>query len=120
MSRSACLGGLLLLLAGGFLVAQEAEKKATGRLPNNYGRIGLTEAQRAKIYGVQMKYGEQIDALIKQVEELRQKRDTEIEAVLTPEQRENLKKLTAETAKKTAAKKGAAKDAAADTKADDK
>jgi regulator of replication initiation timing len=110
----------LLLLAGGFLVAQEAEKKATGRLPNNYAKLGLSDTQRQKIYATQARYGEQIDALVKQVEELRQKRDAEIEAVLTPEQRENLKKLTAETAKKTAAKKGAAKDAAADTKADDK
>jgi len=109
MLRSVCFGGLLLLLAGGFLVAQDADKKATGRLPNNYGKLGLTDAQRQKIYSTQAKYGEQIDALIKQVEELRQKRDAEIEAVLTPEQRENLKKLTAETAKKSAAKKSADK-----------
>lgn len=109
MMRSACLGGLLLLLAGGFLVAQEAEKKASGRLPNNYGKIGLTEAQKQKIYQAQDKYGDQIDALVKQVEALRQKRDAEIDGVLTADQREQLKKLQAETAKKTAAKKGAAK-----------
>lgn len=109
MTRSACLGGLLLLLAGGFLVAQEADKKASGRLPNNYGKIGLTDWQKQKIYSAQEKYGAQIDALVKQVELLREKRDAEIDGVLTPEQRDNLKKLVGETAKKSAAKKNAGK-----------
>lgn len=105
MMRSACLGGLLLVLAGGFLVAQEAEKKASGRLPNNYGKVALTDQQKQKIYGLQERYGKQIDELVEQVEKLRQKRDAEIENVLSQEQRAQLKSLQAETAKKSAAKK---------------
>jgi Spy/CpxP family protein refolding chaperone len=89
--------------------AQESPEKLTGRLPNYYGQVGLSEVQRQKIYALQAQYGDQIDALIRQVEELRQKRDKEVEDVLTAEQKTKLKALTdAAAAKKKTSKTKAA------------
>lgn len=104
---------LVAFVACGLVWAQETPKskakaaaeKVTGRLPNNYAKLGISEAQRKSIYGIQAKYNEQIDALTKQIEDLRGKRDAEIEAVLTPEQKEKLKALQ----KDAAAKKSEAK-----------
>jgi Spy/CpxP family protein refolding chaperone len=88
--------------------AQQSSEKLTGRLPNYYGQVGLSEAQRQKIYGLQAQYGDQIDALVKKVEELRQKRDKEIEDVLSAEQKAKLKALMeAAAAKKKTSKKAA-------------
>jgi len=89
--------------------AASEEEKAAGRLPNNYGKLGLNDKQKKSIYAAQTKYGAEISALIKQVEELRAKRDAEVEGVLTAEQKVKLQELQSETAKKTAAKKAAAK-----------
>jgi Spy/CpxP family protein refolding chaperone len=112
--------GLVALVMCGFVAAQDAGKsvskkeavskkdaaeKVTGRLPNNYGRLGLSDAQRQNIYKIQAKYQEEIEALTKQLEALRQKRDSEIEAVLTAEQKTKLQELQAESAKKKASTK---------------
>ncbi len=88
--------------------AAEAEKPSN-RLPNNYGKLELSGAQKDSIYKVQDQYGSEIEALIKQVETLRQKRDAEIAAVLTDEQKVKLKALLADSAKKAAANKAALK-----------
>lgn len=81
------------------------EEKITGRLPNNYGKLGLSDKQKKSIYAAQSKYATEINALIRQVEELREKRDAEVGAVLTAEQKVKLAELQGETAKKTTAKK---------------
>jgi hypothetical protein len=81
----------------------------THRVPPGYSRLGLTDQQREAIYKVQGKYYPQIQALQKQMDSLRAKRETEIEAVLTPAQKsllaqqEQQKKAAAEK-KKAAAK----------------
>lgn len=73
---------------------EEAKPDAKkGRLPAQYGKLGLTDAQKAKIYGVQGKYEDQLDALEKQINDLKAKRDHEVEAVLTDDQRKILKAL---------------------------
>lgn len=74
--------------------ANKAKTKARGRLPNNWGKLGITTTQREKIYDIQARYNEQIDALEAQLAELKMKRDQEAEAVLTPEQRKQLQQLT--------------------------
>ena len=79
-------------------------KKAAGRLPAQYGKLGLSDAQRQKIYGLQADYGKQIDELEKQINSLKQKENSEIEAVLTPDQKSKLDELLAE-AKKAAAER---------------
>ncbi len=82
-----------------------AEKKEPkGRLPNHYASV-VTEAQREKIYGVQGKYAEQIKKLQEQLEALEAQRDAEIEAVLTPEQRQEVEKLSSAAKSKSKSKK---------------
>ena len=85
--------------------AQAEQEK--GRLPANYGKLGLTEAQKNSIYEVQKKYKSQLDDLEKQLDALKSKRDGEIEMVLSDAQRKILKDLVdaAKEAKKP--KKGA-------------
>ncbi len=87
--------------------ATPAEAKADGakkgRLPANYGKLGLTDAQKTKIYGIQGQYDDQLEALEKQIEALKGKRDVEVETVLSEDQRKILKNLVdaAKEAKKT-------------------
>ena len=69
------------------------EKKSTNRLPSNYGKLGLTDAQKTKIYGVQDKHEKEIDALTEKLKAAKAKRDTEIEAILTPAQKKSLKEI---------------------------
>lgn len=83
--------------------AGQAGEKLTGRLPNGYGQVGVTDAQRQRIYALQNQYAQQIDALVRQVEELRAKRDKDIENVRTPEQKAKLKAINDAAAAKKAA-----------------
>ncbi len=89
------------------------EKKTTNRLPANYGKLGLTDAQKDKVYAINDKYESQLDALEEQLKALRAKRGSETEAVLTSEQKKILKDLTDESKEKTAKPKakGSDKDA---------
>ncbi len=70
----------------------KAEAKK-GRLPANYGKLGLTEPQKVKIYGIQGTYDDQLDELQAKIDALKAKRDQEVEAVLTEDQRKILKNL---------------------------
>jgi TolA-binding protein len=72
--------------------ADPAPKK--GRLPDNYGKLALNDTQKEKIYGIQGSYADKIDALEAQIANLKGKRDQEIEAVLTEDQKKILKSLT--------------------------
>lgn len=80
--------------------AKKPAAEAKGRLPNNYGRIGLSDEQRNKIYGIQGKYDGDIDKLEAQIADLKTKRDTEITAVLNAEQKAKLAELNAASKKK--------------------
>ena len=80
-----------------------------GRLPPYYGDI-VTEAQRRQIYAVQEKYEKQISSLKEQLDAAEKKRDVEIKAILSEEQRAKLKRAQEDGAakrKKTAEKKAA-------------
>jgi hypothetical protein len=95
--------------------AEAAEgKKAKGRLPPYYGDI-VTPAQRDKIYEIQGKFEAQIAGLAEQIKALQQARETEIEGLLTPEQKTLLDKTRdaarAKIQEKAAAKKTASKTA---------
>lgn len=68
---------------------KEKKKEAGGRLPPYYRDI-VTEEQKEQIYGIQGKYADQIAALQKQLDDLRDKQTAEIESVLTPEQKAKL------------------------------
>jgi len=80
-----------------------------GRLPANFGKLGLNDTQKDKIYAIQGSYSDQLDALEAQVAAVKAKRDHEVEGVLTEDQRKVLKNLT-DAAKDKAKKDDVAKD----------
>ena len=120
------VGGASGVLCAPALLAQKAEGKAEAkaaapekpkeksykRLPAYYGDL-VDGKQKEKIYTLQEKWGKQIDELAEQVKALQAKRDAEIEAVLTAEQKVKLEKTRAD-AKAKALEKAAAKKAAED------
>ena len=89
--------------------AEGAKKAARSgdRLPPNYGKIGVNEEQRKKIYEIQNKFDDQIAALQKQIADLRAKEKAEVEAVLTADQKKALQSAIEESQKKSAEKKKA-------------
>ncbi len=114
MLRTLVLGMALVVAAAvsqGFSQApdqpSETTKPSVRRLPNYYSKVGLRQSQRDLIYTIQDRYAEQIEDLIRQVEELRKKRDAEMEMVLTVEQRQELKMLIEEAAAKNSSRKPA-------------
>lgn len=87
-ARLAC--SLALILAFSPASGQDAaKKKFTPRLPAYYGDIVSLE-QRQEIYDLQTRFAEQIAPLQAQLAELTRQRDAQIEAVLTPAQRQRL------------------------------
>ena len=72
-----------------------AAKKPRGRLPAYYGKV-VTDKQREEIYAIQAKFNEEIAKLQEQLETLSTKRDTEIEKVLTDEQRAEIARFKSE------------------------
>jgi hypothetical protein len=81
----------------------EKKEKSAGRLPSHFGQV-VTKEQREKIYAVQAKFTDQILKLRGQIEALETQQKEEVEAVLTPEQREQVAKM-AEDAKSKRSKK---------------
>lgn len=89
--------------------ATSVKRVASGdRLPPNYGKIGLGDEQKKRIYDVQRKYDAQVDALEKQIADLKAKETAEVEGVLTPEQLKLLRAVIEDSKKKSAEKKKAA------------
>ncbi|MFO0801344.1 MAG: hypothetical protein U0804_28090 [Gemmataceae bacterium] len=91
-----------VLVAGGGSVAQDAKKdakkddpapKAKGFLPQNYGKLGLTDTQKQQVYELQAKYNSEIEKLDAKIRELKAARDKEVKAVLTPEQKKRLEEI---------------------------
>lgn len=114
--RFAPLGFALLVVAmATWSPGQEKEKKFRGRLPPYYSSI-VTDQQRQAIYQIQAKYDQQLTALKEQIEAVENKRDAEIEGVLTAEQKLLIKKASDEAAAKRK-KGGEEKVAAADAPA---
>ena len=83
--------------AGSETAAKKARKPQRGRLPNNYGQIGLTPEQIEKIYAIQAGHRVQLQDLQKQLDELKAKQRDEIDAVLTADQRKQLAELTSKS-----------------------
>lgn len=83
------------------------QKKPKGRLPVFYSKV-VSGDQREEIYAIQAKYAPEMDALVEQLVELRNKMQSEIKSVLTPKQVARLKKLRAE-AKQRRAERAAAR-----------
>ena len=88
----------------GAILAQDTGK-AKGRLPANYGKIGLTDEQKQSIYDIMAKYKKESDDLDKKVKDLNTKRKGEIDMVLNEDQKKALKKLTESNKKSEEPKK---------------
>ena len=69
----------------------DAPAKVKGRLPAYYKDI-VDAKQKEKIYTLQADYNGKIDALEEQIKKLTADRDAAVEGVLSPEQKEKLKK----------------------------
>lgn len=67
-----------------------------GRLPDHFGKLGISRTQRERIYEIQAGYREQIEKLQKQIMVLEQEANSEVESVLTDDQRTALRKFVAE------------------------
>ena len=87
------LSGALPLIAQetGKGQAQSSAKKAgkramdpTRRVPNYFGQLALTDAQRESIYKIQARHQPKIDALEKQLDELRARRSRNAKACSPP------------------------------------
>ena len=113
LSMLALLSGLFVLSGG--LVGQDAKKdepkavkkdepKATKKddtsvkvkgvqLPQNWGKIGLSDDQKQEIYRIQAKHNAEIDKLEAQVREHKAARTKEMSGVLTPDQKKRLEEI---------------------------
>jgi hypothetical protein len=84
----------------------------THRVPPGYAKLGLTDQQKEAIYKIQAKYYPQIQALEKQVDALRAKRESEFESILTTPQKKRLAEQEQQKKAEAAARKAAAEKAA--------
>ena len=81
-------------------------KRFARRLPNFYGQV-VSDSQRDKIYGIQSAYFEPIEMLTLRLERLKVERDTQIEAVLSAEQKAKIEALNKDSAARRAATRAA-------------
>jgi Spy/CpxP family protein refolding chaperone len=74
---------------------KEPPTKMRGQLPSNWSKLGLTDEQKQKTYRIRNEYRTKIDALQRQVEELRNKERKELETILTDAQKARLREILA-------------------------
>jgi hypothetical protein len=89
---------------------ERKEQKWKGQLPPHYKNV-VTEEQKEKIYAIQAEFGPKIRDLQKQLEALKAQQKDKIEAMLTREQKEQIKKAEVEAKEKRKGKKAAKFDA---------
>lgn len=96
--------------------------KNRGRLPPYYARV-VSGEQKDKIYAIQQSYEAKIADLQAQLKALTDKRDAEVAAVLTADQKSKVDQIAADAKAKRAARSGkgdaAGSDPAADADGDD-
>ena len=81
-----------------------AKAKRRGPLPFYFGKLGVNDEQRDKLYTIQESYETKLEALRKQMKALLAEREAEMVAALTPGQKLRLQELKVEA--KKSAKKG--------------
>jgi Spy/CpxP family protein refolding chaperone len=67
--------------------------KMRGQLPQGWGKLGLSDEQKQKIYSAQSKFREKIDGLQKQIADLRDQEKKDMESVLTDAQKTRLREI---------------------------
>lgn len=130
VSVLACVLGLACGVAPS-LIAQEAgkeaaksekgekkgakkEAKSDDRLPPNFGKVGLSDEQRKKIYAIQDQHEKEIKDLQKKLADLKAKQQDEFEAVLTSNQKQLLQEHVENSKKKSSEKNEKKKEAKPD------
>lgn len=99
MTKLRFLFGVLavVLIAGGGLLGDDKNgappAKLKGFLPMNWGKLGLSEEQKQKVYGVQAKYRDKIGDLEKQISDMKKQQQTDMEAVLSDAQKARLREI---------------------------
>src|SRR5205823_2974854 len=73
--------------------SREPAPKMRGQLPPNWGKLGLSDEQKQKVYEAQNKHRAKIEALQKQIAELRDQEKKDMEAVLTDAQKARLREI---------------------------
>lgn len=99
-----------VLVAGSLVFAQDEKKpegkgpakKVQNRVPDNFGKLNLSDEQKTKIYAVQAAHQAKIDELNAQLKALKEKIQAEVDAILTPDQLKQLNEIRAEAKKKQA------------------
>jgi TolA-binding protein len=69
------------------------DKKVKGTLPPNWAKLGLTDKQKQEVYKIQSDYADKIADLETKIKDLKDKSKTDMEKVLTKEQKERLKEI---------------------------
>jgi Spy/CpxP family protein refolding chaperone len=92
--------GMLLVLVAAFVLSGGllGQEKVKGVLPPNWGKLGLTDEQKQKVYKIEADYKGKIADLQKQIDELKGKEKEDMLKVLTDEQKKRLKDILAEKA----------------------
>ncbi|MEX0728525.1 MAG: hypothetical protein WD065_19790 [Planctomycetaceae bacterium] len=78
----------------------KTRKPPAGRIPNGWGKLGLSPEQKKNIYEIQGKYKVEIEELEKQIEDVKTKQLDDMEGVLTADQLSKLKAQTKSTKEK--------------------
>jgi len=105
LTRSALMILIAVLTLGQIAsnFAQETNSTAkpddSFRLPNYYGKLGVSDEQREKLKVIHQDYEHKLDALYEQMKKLLAERDNALEAELTPGQKLRLKELRIEAIK---------------------
>lgn len=102
------VGFFLLLMSLSVLTsiyAQENDSSEKSKrrkpLPFYFGKIGLDEDHREKLYTIQESYEAKLEKLRQEMKTLLAQRDAEMEATLTPGQKLRLQELQAEAKNKS-------------------
>jgi Spy/CpxP family protein refolding chaperone len=69
------------------------DEKLKGFLPMYWKNLGLTESQKQQVYKVQADYKKKLEALEQQIEQLKEARRKDLEAILTEQQKAELRKI---------------------------
>ena len=92
----------MVMLAGlvtPIVVAQDKKDsppgKVRGQLPQNWGKLGLTDEQKQKIYEIRNKARVKIDELKAQIKDLQDQEEKDMVKVLTDTQRSRLREIFA-------------------------
>jgi hypothetical protein len=96
--RTVVVAAVMVCLCTPVVTGQEKKGKVPagklrGQLPQNYGKLGLNDAQKQRIYGIQATYRDRIDVLEQQIEALKEEQRKEIEGVLSADQRSRLRAI---------------------------